>query len=191
MGTAHQRSPRRRLLQPQHPGAINESIQRTRHIRSRRRGRWNKRHGRRPDWRQGRRTGCMRHSTYLGINRACRLTKGIQGFAMNALMGNKQSGSGGHGGGGSGNLVGQLAGSFLGGGKQHGGSSGGHSGGGGGAGNLVGQLASGLLGGGKQHGSSSGGQQHGGSSSGGGLGGMLGSVLGGGGSVQCPLRHTT
>ncbi|KNG50362.1 hypothetical protein TW65_02897 [Stemphylium lycopersici] len=106
---------------------------------------------------------------------------GLGGFAMNALMGNKQS-NGGHGGG-SGNLVGQLAGSFLGGGKQHGSSSGGHSsGGGGGAGQLVGQLASGLLGGGKQHGSSGG--QHGGSSghgsSGGGLGSMLGGVLGGG-----------
>ena len=96
---------------------------------------------------------------------------------MNALMGgNKQSS--GHGGG-SNNLVGQLAGSLLGGGKQSHGSSGHGSSGGG---NLVGQLAGSLLGGGKQHGSSSGGQSsnsgHG--SSGGGLGGLLGGVLGGG-----------
>ncbi|KAJ4348766.1 uncharacterized protein N0V89_010144 [Didymosphaeria variabile] len=103
---------------------------------------------------------------------------GLGGFAMNALMGNNKQSS--HGGGSS-NLVGQLASGLLGGGKQsHGGSSSGH---GGGSSNLVGQLASGLLGGGKQsHGSNQSG--HGGSSghstsSGGGLGGLLGGVLGG------------
>lgn len=98
---------------------------------------------------------------------------------MNALMGNNKQSSG-HGGG-SGNLVGQLAGSFLGGGKQsHGGSS--H---GGGSSNLVGQLAGSFLGGGgkQNHGSSSGGQSNGSnqpSTGGGGLGGLLGGVLGGG-----------
>lgn len=100
---------------------------------------------------------------------------------MNALMGGNKQNSG-HGSGGSSNLVGQLAGSLLGGGKQSHGSSGGH--GSGGPGNLVGQLAGSFLGGGKQsHGSSSGQQQHGGSSghgSSGGLGGLLGSVMGGG-----------
>lgn len=96
---------------------------------------------------------------------------------MNALMGNNKQSSGG----GSGNLVGQLAGSLLGGGKQsHGSNSGGS---GGGSGNLVGQLAGSLLGGGKQnHGSNSSNQQSSGSghSSSGGLGGLLGSVMGGG-----------
>ncbi|KAF1970139.1 hypothetical protein BU23DRAFT_570946 [Bimuria novae-zelandiae CBS 107.79] len=102
---------------------------------------------------------------------------GLGGFALNALTGgNKHSGGQG---GGSNNLVGQLASGLLGGGKQSHGSSG-H---GGGSSNLVGQLASGLLGGGKQnHGSSQLGQGSSGhsSSSGGGLGGLLGGVLGGG-----------
>lgn len=113
---------------------------------------------------------------------ASRLTDSAQGFAMNALLGgNKQSN--GHGGGSS-NLVGQLASGLLGGGKQnHGGSSSGH--GGGGSSGLVGQLASGLLGGGKQnHGNSQSGHA---SSSGGGLGGLLGGVLGGGSVRRRPL----
>ncbi|KAF2417693.1 hypothetical protein EJ08DRAFT_70909 [Tothia fuscella] len=83
---------------------------------------------------------------------------GFGGMAMNALLGgNKQSS--GHGGGGNNNMIGQLAGSLLGGGKQsHGGSSS-HGGGGGPAG-LVGSLASGLLGSGnKPHGQQQGGQQ--------------------------------
>lgn len=96
---------------------------------------------------------------------------------MNALMGgNKQSNNGS----GSGNLVGQLAGSLLGGGKQSYGSSG-HGSSSGGSGNLVGQLAGSLLGGGKQHGSSSGTQNSSsGQGSSGGLGSLLGGVLGGG-----------
>ncbi|KAL5115801.1 hypothetical protein ACEQ8H_006296 [Pleosporales sp. CAS-2024a] len=103
--------------------------------------------------------------------------RSLGSFAMNALMGNtKQSG---HGNGGPGNLVGQLAGSLLGGGKQnHGG--GGSAQAGGGSGNLVGQLAGSLLGGGKQSHGASGQQQHGGSASSGGIGGLLGSVMGGG-----------
>jgi hypothetical protein len=104
---------------------------------------------------------------------------------MNALMGNNKQSSG-HGGGSS-NPLGQLAGQFLGGGKQsHGGS------GGGGSGGLAGQLVGSLLGGGKQsHGGSSGQQQqHGGSSgqaSSGGLGGLLGSVMGGGSVSTCNM----
>ncbi|KAF1961268.1 hypothetical protein CC80DRAFT_589670 [Byssothecium circinans] len=102
---------------------------------------------------------------------------GIGGFALNALTGNKQSGKNS----GSGNLVGQLAGSFLGGGKQ------GKQSSSGGSGNLVGQLAGSLLGGGKQshasqsgHGSSGHGGGNSSHASSGGLGGILGGVLGGG-----------
>lgn len=99
-------------------------------------------------------------------------------MALNALLGgnNKQSSSSG-----SGNLVGTLAGSLLGGGKQS------NSNSGSGSGNLVGQLAGSFLGGGKQNNSNQ--NQNSGShsssnQSSGGLGGLLGKL---GGSVSIPL----
>lgn len=106
-------------------------------------------------------------------------------MALNYMVGGKKphGNSGGHGG--SNNLVGQLAGQFLGGGKHSNQSHGG------GSNNLVGQLAGSLLGGGKhsnqqqQHGQTG----HSNSSAGGlgGLGGLVGGFLGGHNSVrQCP-----